>query len=113
MTALRSGFITGVNSPEGLCFRHDAAITQAEAAVMLNNMLGLDPAGTVTVFSTDEIPAWAMNAVSCLGEHGIVGLDASSASLTMRETASLLHQVYELWTSDQLSTSLLAWAADA
>ncbi len=113
VTALRSGFITGVNSPEGLCFRHDAAITQAEAAVMLQNMLGIQPTGAVTVFSTDEIPAWAVDAVSCLSDSGITGLTALSENLTMRETAHLLYQVYEVWSSDQLSTSLLAWAADA
>ena len=113
VTALRNGFISGVNSPEGLCFRHDAAITQAEAAVMLQHMLGLEKSDALTVFSTDDIPAWAMDAVSCLCEYGIVGLDTSSNVLTMRETANLLHQVYKLWSSDQLSSSLLAWAADA
>jgi len=113
VTALRSGFISGVHSPEGLCFRHDAAITQAEAAVMLNNMLGLVNSGTITVFSADDIPAWAMDAVACLKEHGIIGLEASSEALTMRNTANLLYQAYSLWSSDQFSASLLAWAADA
>ena len=80
---------------------------------MLQHMLGLEKSDALTVFSTDDIPAWAMDAVSCLCEYGIVGLDTSSNVLTMRETANLLHQVYKLWSSDQLSSSLLAWAADA
>ena len=113
VTALRAGFITGVDSPEGLCFRHNASITQAEAAVMLRNMLGIEPSGAVTVFSTDDVPAWAMDAVSCLSENGITGLEAVSEPMTMLQTAQLLRQVYRVWTSDQLSTSLLAWAADA
>lgn len=113
VTALRSGFISGVDSPEGLCFRPDASITQAEAAVILQNMLGIDSHGTVTVFSSDEIPAWAADAVTCLNEHGITELRALAEPMTMRETAHLLYQVYGLWSSNQLSSSLLAWAADA
>lgn len=113
VAALRNGFISGVQSPEGLCFRPDAAVTQAEAAVMLRNMLGLEPDHTVQVFASEEIPAWAMDAVSCLSSYGIEGLSSPGASMTMRETARLLKQVDVLQHSNQLSTSLLAWAADA
>ena len=109
--ALRAGFITGIQSPEGLCFRPDAAITQAEAAVMLRNMLGLSGTGAVSVFQSDELPAWAVDAVTCLSSHGIQGLSELSEPMTMRQTARLLRQVYTLWSSDQ--PSLLAWAADA
>ena len=113
VTALRSGFISGAASPEGLCFRHDAAVTQAEAAVMLRNMLGLEPDGVVSVFSGDDVPAWAAEAVTCLNSYGIDLLSQPGSPVTMQQAAHLLYQLHSLMQTEQLSASLLGWAADA
>lgn len=113
VSALRSGFISGAASPEGLCFRHDAAITQAEAAVMLRNMLGLESDGIVSVFAGDEVPVWAAEAVTCLNSHGIDLLTQPGSPVTMQQAAHLLYQLHSLIQSEQLSASLLRWAADA
>lgn len=113
VAALRSGFISGVASPDGLCFRHSAAITQAEAAVMLDNMLGLSPTDAVSVFADDEIPAWASDAVACLSSYGIRNLSQPTETMTMRQVATLFYDVHTLIQSEQLSLGLLAWAADA
>ncbi len=113
VSALRAGLITGVASPEGLVFRHAAAVTQAEAAVMLDHMLGLSNRQTVPVFHDDDLPAWAGDAVSCLSECGVHGLDQPSKSLAMRQVAALLYQVHQLTQQRPLTNGLLSWAADA
>ena len=88
--AMRSGLTAGW--PEGDVFRHDAPITGAEAAVMLQNALEL------TENSAGEYdgaaPVWAADALSILAANGIT-LDPE-ADLTRGDAAVVLYQAYTL-----------------
>lgn len=90
--AIRSGLTAGL--PETDSFDADSPITGAEAAVMLQN--GLDLAVSKEVLSSyeeagEEIPAWAVGALTVLAENG-VSMDAN-ASLTREDAANVLYQV--------------------
>lgn len=99
--ALKNGAISGVSSEAGLVFRPDAALTKAEAAVMLRNMLRLPEAETTSVFSfgadAADVPAWAASAVSTLEEAGIsMPADTPAETISRREAAGLLYSVWQL-----------------
>lgn len=94
--AMRSGLTLGW--PEGETFGAEAAITGAEAAVMLQNALGLtaaaEEAETVSAEVDDTIPTWAADSLSILKSHGIT-LDAA-APLTRGDAAVLLYQASQM-----------------
>lgn len=95
-TALQSGMIEGVRSERGVLFRPTAAITKAEAAVLLQNALRLPTSPQTEVFSADVIPVWAeqsMRALSCAGIE--LTPTFSAENLTRRDAAKLLRQVAE------------------
>lgn len=96
--ALRRGLVTGVNSPDGLLFLPEQALTRAEAAVMLQTVLGLATDPTTTVFSSDEtVPIWASASMEALSEAGItLPTGESTGALTRLEAASLLYQASSL-----------------
>ena len=54
VSALSNGMISGVSSDSGIVFRPEAALSKAEAAVMLQNILSLPTPSTKTVFQTAE-----------------------------------------------------------
>lgn len=97
VSAFKSGMISGVSSSSGTLFRPDAALTRAEAAVMLQNMLGLPSSQEQAVFAQEDeslIPAWAQDSYAALGAAGIeIPLSTSSENLTRREAAELLYEV--------------------
>lgn len=87
--AMRRGLIRGEVTDAGLCFRPDDAITEREAAVLLQSLLQLP----VTAAATDsDIPAWAVGAVSALQEAGLP-LAGTDRPLTRAETANLFYQI--------------------
>lgn len=95
-TALQSGMIAGVSSERGLVFRPSAAITKAEAAVLLQNTLHLPTAPDTAVFAQENVPAWAdssLRALACAGFR--VEPTFSAEDLTRRDAAVLLRQVAE------------------
>lgn len=100
VSAFRSGMISGVSSEDGMLFRPQAALSGAEAAVMLQNMLQLPQSSSRAVFAgsgEDAVPAWAQSAVSTLSEAGIQINAAQSADpITRIEAAKLLYDVYAL-----------------
>lgn len=104
--AVSSGIISGIRSDEGLVFRADASITQAEAALILQNLLQF-PTG-VSRFPTAEV--WAQQAVSALYDAGIETLTGSDECLTRLECVKLLYSAYHA--SDTGRYGLLAWAAE-
>lgn len=112
ISALRSGIVSGVNSADGLVFRPTAELTRAEAAVMVNNILGLSGDNALSVFSADgDVPAWARSAVSALSEADVLNTSGSYLEpITMRECARLLYAAWQK--TDNGETSLLAWAAE-
>ena len=90
--AMRSGLVAGLPDVETLDM--DAAISGAEAAVMLQNALDLgrvsDAADAVST-GEDMAPEWAVESLHVLGEYGIT-LDAETA-LTRGDAAEVIYQV--------------------
>ena len=72
--AYKYGIIKGdVWEGVGVNFYPDEQITKAEAAVILNRILGLKDNGTLPVFADiDAVPAWAVSDVSALSNHSII-----------------------------------------
>lgn len=104
--AVKTGIVSGIRSEEGLVFRADASITEAEAAVILQNLLQF-PAGS-TRSTTAEV--WAQQAVSALCQAGVDTLAGSSEPLTRLQCSKVLHSAYRA--SDSGRYGLLAWAAE-
>ena len=93
------GLITGSVDKEGnYLFSPNRDITRAEAAVIVNNILG---AGVPTVKPTfsdkDDIPVWAQDAVYTLSSMGILssnnGEISATSSLTRAQTAQMLYEL--------------------
>ncbi len=94
--ALRRGIIRGIRQPEGLCFCPHAPVTQAQAAVIARNILGLEGSGEHTVFASgDAAPAWAQESVDALAQAGVT-LSDSGVEMTRRATACMLYQISKL-----------------
>jgi hypothetical protein len=90
-TALLEGYDIGVVNEEGqTVFDPDSPITSAQAAVLLDGMLGLTQASQ-EVFSceTEAVPAWAVQAAVNLTSCGI-SCTATEEPLTREEAATLL-----------------------
>jgi len=98
-SAKKLGIISGSENSEGeLCFYPNAEITRAEAAVIVNNVLGYS--ASCTYAFEDSVPAWASNSVSAMYELGVFSTDGgfvnASAKITKAETAQLLDRLKEL-----------------
>ncbi|MBE6955252.1 MAG: S-layer homology domain-containing protein [Ruminococcaceae bacterium] len=106
LSAVSSGIVSGIRSDTGLVFRANSAITEAEAAVILQNLLQF-PAGK-TRSGTAEV--WAEQAVAALSQAGVQTLTGSAEPLTRIACAKALHSAYHA--SDSGRYGLLAWAAD-
>ena len=108
VSALGSGMISGVSAENGVVFRPEAALSQAEAAVMLQNVLQLPAPTAKTVFSETDaaaVPAWAADATAALSAAGIsLGDTAQADAITRREVAKLLYDVSNLITGETLET---------
>ena len=108
VSALGSGMISGVSSEDGVVFRPEAALSRAEAAVMLQNVLQLPAPTAKTVFSETDaaaVPAWAANATAALSAAGIsLGDTAQADAITRREVAKLLYEVSNLIAGETLET---------
>ena len=75
-SAAKLGIVNGVECESGICFKPCEAITKAEAAVILNNIIGHK---AITVGSFDDVPDWAGEAVSAMYELGIYSLEGAKA----------------------------------
>ena len=108
VSALGSGMISGVSSENGVVFRPEAALSRAEAAVMLQNVLQLPAPTAKTVFSETDaaaVPAWAADATAALSAAGIsLGDTAQADAITRREVAKLLYEVSNLIAGETLET---------
>ncbi len=94
--AYELGYIKGETDGSGaLCFYPDRAITRAEAACILANMIDA-PTPTVTLGFSDasDIPAWAAPSIYSLNYMGILnasnGSIAPLSKLTRADTAEIL-----------------------
>lgn len=105
-TALTYDIISGSASSDGrIVFSPDRAITFAEAAVMVNNTLGI----TDVQIEDSQAPAWAAQAVGNLASCDIIDGSSSTAStLTRADAAQML--LGALSVKSSRSYHLLTWA---
>lgn len=96
-SALRRGIVRGAGGDAGLCFCPNAPVTQAQAAVMAQNILNLDSEGTSTVFAPeDAVPTWAEDSLNCLSNAGIALSADVNAPMTRRDAANMLYRLSKL-----------------
>ncbi len=98
-TAQRMGYINGRDYDGMLCFDPKDNITKAEAAVVINTILGLEEGEYIATFADDSaIPTWAKGAVYALTGAGIFngdgeGVIAPSAILSRAQTVQMLYNI--------------------
>ncbi len=88
--AMRSGLLEGCPDTQTGGFEGDSPISQAEAAVMVQNALQLASVQTAQL-ETEDVPAWACAAVTALTENGLSLMPLEN--LTRGEAAELLYEV--------------------
>ena len=95
-TAQLKGYVNGVFTGEGLYFESERAVTRAEAAVILCNIMKISPDASQAVFSADSgIPVWAASSVGTLCAMGVMQDASSNTALTRGEIAELLYAFLE------------------
>jgi len=100
-TAQLYGYVNGNFDGMGLYFEPNRAITRAEAAVILNNILNADIPTSLPVFAdTADIPAWAKGDIYALTEAGVFLPDAdgcvsAEANLVRADAAMMLLNMME------------------
>lgn len=100
-TAQIYGYVNGSFDGTGLYFRPDEPITRAEAAVILNNIVGAaTPAILPTFADSSNIPAWAREALCALHAAGIFdtienGSMAPGEAMTRADTAASLYAMMQ------------------
>lgn len=96
--AQQMGYISGDTLDGTGSFQPNRAITYAEAAVMLKNILHLTASGTSSVFAEqDSLPAWAESAVWAVAEAGLFpdGKFAAESAVNRGDAAVMLAGVLE------------------
>lgn len=96
--AAKKGYISGNIADQTGDFSPNRAITYAEAAVILKNILHLSASGAESVFADeDSVPAWAESAVWAVAEAGLFpeNVFAADAALTRADGAIMLAGVLE------------------
>ena len=94
--AYKLGIIKGENRNGQLYFRPNDSITRAEAAAILNRIIGAEASGAVSVFADESAStAWAVADLYAISELGIISCDASgsigaSTPLDRAQTAQML-----------------------
>ena len=87
--AYELGYIKGVSVDGKLCFEGDRAITRAEAAVMLGNILNAATPTIAPVFKdAGEVPAWAASSMAAVNAMGIMKAEGGSISPLSEVTRS-------------------------
>lgn len=101
--AYELGIIKGSNDNGILCFNPKDKITRAEAAVILNAIIGAEVPDTVPVFAdSSSVPAWAMGSIYALTDAGIFngtgsGKISANEYLNRAQTAQILLMVKKLY----------------
>ena len=98
--AYELGYISGTLENGLLCFLPGEEISRAQAAVMLDHIIGLsDVAVTPTFADTSEIPVWAKDAIYSLNSVGIMnpsgGYISPTEKLTRAQSARMLAAAME------------------
>ena len=90
---MRLGVVSGSQEDGNVVFRPNDAITGAEAAVMLQNILLL-PVDTAEM-TDDAAPAWAQDSLQAMSAGGVT-VPSAEASITRLDAAIMLYQVSKL-----------------
>lgn len=112
--ALLDGVISGYADANGaIVFSADSAISGSEAAVMLNNMLGITDVASVSSFRySDSVPAWALQALVNLDMCNIISDvqdTVGSGYLTRIEAAEMISRALDFIETRKKDGSLLGW----
>ncbi len=97
-TAFSRGFISGTECDDGFVFAGDEAVSAAEAATILDNVLSLTDAVAVW-YSFDQIlPEWAVQAAANLSSCGIVpdSLSLLDETVSRAEAAEMICNAMEV-----------------
>lgn len=89
-SASKLGIINGVKNAEKTEFSPAKAVTKAEAAVMLNNIIGYK---AETVKNVSSAPNWAEEAVCAMYELGICSDEGLADPISKEECADMLYKV--------------------
>ena len=97
-TAYELGYVKGLYRDDTLCFEPNRAITRAEAAVMIGNMIGVStPTIAPTFADADAIPTWASASLSSLTSMGILDTESGNvapmSAVTRADAAEMLYEV--------------------
>ena len=97
-TAYELGYIKGLYRDDTLCFEPNRAITRAEAAVMLSNMIGASAPTIAPSFAdADSVPTWASPSLSALTSMGILDTEDGKAmpmsAVTRADAAEMLYEL--------------------
>jgi len=110
---LMSGIISGYkNAEDRLVFNPNMPVTFAEAAVIINNTLGISDVIGVAAVDTEYVPAWATSAAMNLTACNILpaGLAANAAEHVTRADAAELLTAACVVLDARDNGGLLAWA---
>lgn len=94
--AYELGIVKGTDVNGMLCFKPNTPITRAEAAVILNSIIGANEPDVVPVFADNQsVPAWARGAMYALSDAGIfagtgAGNISPNSKLNKAQTAQIL-----------------------
>lgn len=107
--AVMGRIVTGAADGEGnLVFSPHRAITRAEAAVMLNNALGITD---VSVTEDGAVPVWAAQAAGNLESVNVFSLGGRpDDAMTRADAAEMLMRAAEVVAERTKKSGLLGWA---
>lgn len=99
-SAFALGIISGERKADGIYVNPKKEITTAEAAVIINKIIGAKSKASLSVFADkDDIPDWAKSALVSLTEIGILtkenGKINANSPLTRAQTAQILMSLLE------------------
>ncbi len=101
--AYELGVIRGISENGKLYFKPENPITRAEAAVILNAIIGADSPNSVPVFADNsDVPAWAKSSLYALNSEGIMngtgsGYLSPAETLNRAQTAQMLLTIQKLY----------------
>ena len=99
-SAFALGIIQGERKADGVYINPKSTISTAEAAVIINKIIGASSTTSMTVFNdASDIPEWAKSALTSLNELGIIpkenGKINPNSPLTRAQTAQILMSLLE------------------
>lgn len=95
--AYRLGIVKGTQTDGKVFFRPDKDISRAEAAVILNRIVGAKGSEEALFTTNEAIPAWAARDVSALSDNGIMNGKGVTEPVTRAQTAQMLYNVKNLY----------------